>query len=48
MAVSKLEEIREVSATLLQHAIQEQKVLELDIKFAASRLLLPQGGKMKM
>ncbi|KAF4519296.1 hypothetical protein B566_EDAN005234 [Ephemera danica] len=46
MAVSKLEEIREVSATLLQHAIQQQKVLELDIKFAASRLLLPQGGKM--
>ncbi|XP_065344717.1 intermembrane lipid transfer protein Vps13 isoform X2 [Cloeon dipterum] len=48
MAVSKLEDIQDRSATLLQHAIHQQKVLDLDIKVAASRMILPQLGKINI
>ncbi|XP_059483152.1 intermembrane lipid transfer protein Vps13 isoform X2 [Neocloeon triangulifer] len=48
MAVSKLEDIQDRSATLLQHAIHQQKVLDLDIKVAASRMILPQLGKINV
>jgi hypothetical protein len=48
MAVSKLEDIQDRSATLLQHAIHEQKVLDLDINVAASRMILPQLGKVNL
>jgi Repeating coiled region of VPS13 len=48
MAVSKLEDIQDRSATLIQHAIREQKVLDLDIKVEASRMILPQLGKLNL
>lgn len=48
MAVSKLEDIQDRSATLIQHAIREQKVLDLNIQVEASRMILPQLGKINL
>jgi hypothetical protein len=48
IALAKLEDIQDRSAILLQDAIHEQKVLDLDISAAASRMILPQLGKVNL
>lgn len=44
MAGNKLADFKEMSATGLQHAVQQHTTMDLDINLSAPYILIPHGG----
>ena len=46
-AMSKYEEIKEQSATGLQHAIDQKKYTEISVDLKSSYVIVPHGGLLR-
>lgn len=46
-AMAKFDEVKEQSATGLQHSIEQHKYTEISVDLMSSYVLVPEGGLMK-